>query len=389
MRKIIKVSALLVVLFWSFSAHAGGLHLYEIGTTDLGLAGAGQAACAEDASTVYGNPAGMTRLAGNQFALGYQGRYAEAPYDLNGSGVPSGNVGGFHQIPSFFYSHSVSDRLKLGMGLYANYGLLLDFGPWAGSAFVEEISTTALSLQPTAAYRLDEKWSVGGGLVISYGATSLERTQGGVKLEQDDEDWSYGVRLGVTYEPSDATRIGFVWQNKIEHHYSMTWTAGNPYSYYGRMLGKSVRPEERMLSVRHRLTPDWAVMGNVGWQGWSKFSNDGLENRSYNGPLRFRNTWHVALGAQYAINAATKWNVGIAHDTSLYKSQQDTALILPNGAVWRVGTGIQYALSKTCEVGAAFEYLRAQGSYDQHPALSGRYDHPQIYFLALSYLHKF
>lgn len=47
-------------------ARAGGLYLDEVGTSDLGFAGAGTAARAEDASTVYANPAGMTRLSGNQ-----------------------------------------------------------------------------------------------------------------------------------------------------------------------------------------------------------------------------------------------------------------------------------------------------------------------------------
>ena len=40
----------------------GGVFLYEVGTPDLGLASAGRAALAEDASTVMGNPAGMSRL---------------------------------------------------------------------------------------------------------------------------------------------------------------------------------------------------------------------------------------------------------------------------------------------------------------------------------------
>ena len=44
------------------SAWAGGAYLYELGTSDLGTAGAGRAALAQDASTAAGNPAGMIRL---------------------------------------------------------------------------------------------------------------------------------------------------------------------------------------------------------------------------------------------------------------------------------------------------------------------------------------
>ena len=46
------------------AASAGGLFLYEIGTADVGLASAGYTARAQDASTAFTNPAGMTRLEG-------------------------------------------------------------------------------------------------------------------------------------------------------------------------------------------------------------------------------------------------------------------------------------------------------------------------------------
>lgn len=51
---------------------AGGISLYEVGTADVGLAAAGYSARAQDASTVFTNPAGMTRLGGDQLTLGAQ-----------------------------------------------------------------------------------------------------------------------------------------------------------------------------------------------------------------------------------------------------------------------------------------------------------------------------
>ena len=49
------------------------LMLYEVGTEDVGLASAGYTARAQDASTVFTNPAGMTRLDGTQSTLGRPG----------------------------------------------------------------------------------------------------------------------------------------------------------------------------------------------------------------------------------------------------------------------------------------------------------------------------
>src|SRR5881628_728084 len=50
----------LVVL--ALPAFGGGIELYEIATPDVGLASAGYAARAQDASTLFKNPSGMSRL---------------------------------------------------------------------------------------------------------------------------------------------------------------------------------------------------------------------------------------------------------------------------------------------------------------------------------------
>ena len=64
MRKMLRCGILGVACLFALvvSAEAGGLYLYEIGSPDVGLAAAGYAARAADASTVFTNPAGMTRL---------------------------------------------------------------------------------------------------------------------------------------------------------------------------------------------------------------------------------------------------------------------------------------------------------------------------------------
>ena len=56
-----------VFIFSTFTTvKAGGLYLNEFGTSVMGTAGAGSAAYANDASTAWHNPAGMTRLEGRE-----------------------------------------------------------------------------------------------------------------------------------------------------------------------------------------------------------------------------------------------------------------------------------------------------------------------------------
>ena len=50
-------------------AEAGGIILYELGTPDVGRASAGWAARAGDAATLFTNPAGMSRLPGQELLV--------------------------------------------------------------------------------------------------------------------------------------------------------------------------------------------------------------------------------------------------------------------------------------------------------------------------------
>jgi long-chain fatty acid transport protein len=390
---------------WPLASQAGGLYLYEIGTSDLGFAAAGTAARAEDASTLYANPAGMTRLAGDQMTLGAQALYGHVEYELDGQGALTGsspgNVIGWFPGGSAFYSHSVNDQLKVGIGAYGNFGLAMDFGKsWAGSNLVGETALIAMTIQPTAAYRIDDRWSLGAGLTANYGYFKLDRQRLGTgdTLSQSDGDWVMGARFGVLYEPSRATRLGLTWVSEVDYDFkvngSVTIDPPGPLGPVTRTIAVAAgitAPQQVMASVYHRLDDRWALMGNLGWQEWSKFSDATVEvNGSVStSSLMLQDTWHAAVGTQYTLNEKTRLNAGVAFDTSMYESQSQTSFALPNGDTWRLGAGMQYALSPKSDLGMAIEYLHSDSSYVPSALVSGSYDNPYMIFMAVNYAHRF
>ena len=98
---------------------AGGAWVYETGTADLGTASAGRAALAADASTAFGNPAGMTRLEGSQLQLGLQPLVVTTEFDVGPqtttSGTNGGNAGGFVPAGGVYGVYGLRpDRLSVG-----------------------------------------------------------------------------------------------------------------------------------------------------------------------------------------------------------------------------------------------------------------------------------
>src|SRR5690606_41312871 len=69
-RGSIATATLTAGILFGGGAHAAGFALMEQNASGLGNAYAGQAAAAEDASTIFFNPAGMTHLPGRQVVVG-------------------------------------------------------------------------------------------------------------------------------------------------------------------------------------------------------------------------------------------------------------------------------------------------------------------------------
>ena len=113
------------------SVMAGGLYLNEFSTPTMGTAGAGAQAWANDASTSFHNPAGMTRLDGNQLMLG--GGFLAVDLEFEPApntpieGNDGGNAGGPGPILGAYGTYSVSDDLKLGMNIISISAAILDY----------------------------------------------------------------------------------------------------------------------------------------------------------------------------------------------------------------------------------------------------------------------
>ena len=125
-------------------------------------------------------------------------------------------------------------------------------------------------------------------------------------------------------------------------------------------LGVTV-PQGVNASFYREIDPRWAVLGSLGWQQWSQFGqvDVGVDSNNPIGlttRLDFKDTWHVAGGAQYKLSDAWLLNGGIAYDSG-FQDNSRVALALPANAAWRFGIGGQNEVSPTFNWGWSLEYL--------------------------------
>jgi len=197
-------------------AAAAGFWVNEMGTPDLGTASAGRAALAKDASTVFGNPAGMTSLDGSQLMVGTQLAVGDVHFDQGSqTTVPGGNGGnasGTAPGGSFFYAQSVTPDLKLGFwsGSYFGGSLQYEDG-WSGRYYGTKVELVTLGAGINGAYKVNDWLSVGGGPFVLYGKLeqkmALNNVLGGQdgSLKFSDDEPGVGGMAGLMLEPAPGT----------------------------------------------------------------------------------------------------------------------------------------------------------------------------------------
>jgi long-chain fatty acid transport protein len=393
------------------TAYAGGIQLYEFGTPDVGLASAGWAARAQDAGTLFRNPAGLSLLSGTQFQTGLQLTYGDVRFSPDASTSPSlgGGTGGnaIGALPGggLFLAHSLSDKLAIGFGTFSYFGLAQEYDQdWVGRYYAQKSTLLGLTLMPAASYKANDWLAFGAGLNAMYGYMRNDvalRTgaPGDGQLKLRDETWGFGANAGILVEPCRGTRLGVTYLSPVKLDFEDVPSFSN-LGPLGALplftsppsldLGITV-PQSVMFSTYHELDSQWAVMANLGWQNWNQFGQVGVgydNSASLTKDLNYQDTWHGAVGVQY--RATDKWllSSGFAYDSSAVKDQ-DRTLALPMGEAYRIGIGAQYQLNQKAALGAAYEFMWAgdmavtqESGY--RGRVSGSYDNAWFSFFTLN-----
>lgn len=362
------------------TVQAGGIALYEIATPDVGLAAAGYAARADDASTLFKNPAGMSRLDGAQFQGGLQALYGSVTFSPDANTSPrlgnddGGNAVGWLPGGSLFVVTPIGEKWRVGFGTLSYFGLATDYDDnWVGRYYVQEGALLGMSLMPSVSYQATDWLSIGAGLNAMYGLLDTDMAvNNGIgpdgQMELKDGVWGFGANVGILIQASEKTRFGITYLSPVDLDFKDTPS----FSGLGPVLGAILAspreldlsvtvPLSVMVSAYHALNDRWALLANVGWQDWSEFGyvEAGVEaggTTTLN--LNYQDTWHGALGVQY--RASEKWLLsgGVAYDSSAVESE-DRTVTLPMGQAWRFGLGARYQLSDSVNIGAACTFLWA------------------------------
>ena len=419
LNKCLTLTVFFFIVLGANVAWGGGLFLYELATPDVGLASAGWSARAQNPSTLFTNPAGMSRIKKPSLQGGLQALHLGAEFSQDGNTTTTGSDGDASEwLPagSLFYVHPINDKLSAGIGTFGYFGLSADFGDsWVGRYYITEVTLQGLVFSPAVSYRINDKFSLGAGLMSMY--TILEEKAavnnldifGDGEMSIEDATWSFGANLGILYELDESTRIGLTYLSPMDLEFSDRPEFKNLGPGLDAILGAlninldldMTVPQLLMLSAFHQLNPKLAIMGNLGWQEWSEFgkisvavATDIVDLDELTADRDYDDTWHAALGAQYRFNEKWMGTAGVAFDSSMVDDDSRT-LDMPVGDTWRFGLGGQYEHSESLSINGGYT-LAWVGDLDvdvnrgtRAGRVSGHYDSVAIHALTLNATYRF
>jgi long-chain fatty acid transport protein len=398
-----------ILTIFSSTSLAAGFALIEQSASQMGNAFAGGSAYAYDASTIYFNPAGMTRLPA-QFvgALHFvkpTAKFDGTASDIFGNPVSGGNggdAGGVGFVPNLYMSLPLGNGLFTGLGINVPFGLATEYNDgWKGRYHAIESEVTTVNFNPSMAYKLNDRLSMGVGVNLQYikGKLTQAIDQGslcaptqaqlqalgvpgadpalcaGLVPQGSDgfgkvngNNWGGGYNVGLLYEPSSSTRIGLAYRSKIKQQLSGTARFRNTlpqFSNFGIFVRTDARvdvdlPQSASASIWHDINNNWSVMADVSWTGWDTFDELIIQYDSFQPDTvideDWDDIWRYSVGADYRYNSKWTFRVGVAFDESPIPDSNRTARIPGEDRIW-ASFGIGYQLSPALGIDIGYAHL--------------------------------
>lgn len=390
-KNTLNILSVAMLAAFSSGAYAAGFALQNQNGSGNGNAFAGAAAAAEDAGTIFFNPAGMTYLPqGNNVALA--ATVLNRSIDFTNTGTApnlnptvtatnGGDGGGTALIPAGYWSMSMSPNLYLGLGVSPTFGNTTEYttdfyGRYSG--YYAEMKQ--ININPSIAYKLNEAVSLGFGLNYAKNETEFRQmapvfalssgafSDRSVTLKGDDTSWGYN--LGAMLKLSDAARVGLAYRSKIKFELEGTQTTSGAAlpGALGVALPQSVAvkanletPDSFSVAYSYDLTKQLQLLADLTWTGWSSIKQipvtraDGVAHPglAYN----FDDTYRFGLGMNYTMDTRWKLRAGVAYDQTPVQGPADTTMTLPDSDRTWLSVGAKYTLSAANSIDVGYTHI--------------------------------
>jgi long-chain fatty acid transport protein len=352
--------------------------------------GNAEAATADNPSAIYYNPAGISQLDGTQARAGLYVISADTSF----SG-PSGKAetdSTPQAVPQFYATTKLTDLpLTFGLGIYAPYGLSLDWGshnPFRTAA--EKGSLLYASVNPVVAWQVLPSLSVAIGPTLNYSQAKLQQ---GLSVVNPTDQFKFrgdgfdaGFNAGILWQPHPQWSFGVNYRSPTTINYSgHSDTAPTqpfpPYYGYTHTHASVEFPQYVVGGVSFRPTTNWNFEVDLDWTEWASINKivfKGTPYHAFNADptfvLNYTSSLMYEFGVTRQLGSGYFLNLGIFYSENSSPSRNfnpivpDANLILPGIGIGHRGVTWDWAVAYHCGIGTGRDI-----NNDTNPTVNGTY----------------
>ena len=437
-----KTVLLLGTAFAAASVHASG---YHFGTQSVNAQSTANAAAAEaaDASTIFYNPAGLTKLNSSQISVNanivlpsihYE---ADSATDFTGlpvQGSKSGKITKTTVAPHIYGAYKATDDLTVGLGVYVPFGSATEYEKDSVLRHnINKLGLTSIAVEPVAAWKLNDRHSFGAGIIAQHTSAELRKYADWGIMEKaralketppnptkaaqikadghadvKGSDWGFGYQLAWMWDVNDRARVGVNYRSKVSHTLKgdAEWAADGAaaktmwdtnklaplgYTANEKASVKIVTPESLSVHGMYKVSDKTNLFGDVTWTRHSRFNK---------AELVFEKEKTIGINKKSDRTTITpNWRAGIAFDKSPVRNAGYRMNSLPDGnRIW-FSAGMKYNIGKNHVVDAAYTHIhindtsyrtaKASGSDVDSKGASSAHFRNKADIIGLQYTYKF
>lgn len=334
-------------------------------------------------SSIFFNPGAFGRLDSSHIYIGSSFIFARTVYQEIFPGTYStetkAGVGTPFTVYAGFKVQS-APKLSLGIGVYTPFGSGIAYeDDWLGKAVVQEMSLKTICIQPTVAYRVNDKFSIGAGYVFATGGFLLRKA---VPVQDQNEEYGqgeltgnatgHGFNVGVHWQATTELAMGISYRSQINvstDKGEAEFTVPSSLEEYFPSTSFSTKiglPSVTNFGISYALSKKQLLAFDLNYVGWSSYDTLGFdfaENTEklddVNSPREYNNTFILRLGYQNEISEKLTLRLGVYYDLTPVDDDYITPET-PDTDKLGITAGCTYAPSSNLNIDISFLWAEGQ-----------------------------
>ena len=334
------------------------------------------------ASSAYFNPA-MLGLSDNKFdlELGASGIQSYVVFQNQNTGATSETDNPL-STPFYVYgSYKINKELTAGLAIYTPFGSSVVWDEdWEGRYLIQDISLSAIFIQPTFSINANDKLSFGLGLIYATGnfelnrALSLQSSSGGMSTANlSGNADGYGFNFGAYYQATEKLSLGLTYRSGMkmeleegEAEFDVPAAVQSTIPPSNKFSTTLPLPSTSTLGISYQLNDKLLISAEYSYVDWDTYQSldfdfetntDGFPDSK--NPRRYEASSIFRLGFQYVVNENLIARIGGYYDESPVQDDFFNPET-PNTDNLGLTAGLSFSFSDKLAVDASFVYTDGQ-----------------------------